>query len=116
MSCTIETNLCVTRGDTKSYTITVKDEQGNSLLEPGTKLWFTVKRGYNDADADALIALTYPISSSLADYTITLDNNQTELDLGSYYFDIQFMKATGEIYTPVKGKFNVTYDVTKADS
>lgn len=116
MNCTTETNLCITRGDTKSYTITVKDEQGNSLLEPGTKLWFTVKRGFSEPDSQALIALAYPISSSLSDYTITLDNNQTELDLGSYYFDIQFMKSTGEIYTPVKGKLQITYDVTKADS
>lgn len=116
MNCTTTTDLCITRGDTKSYTITVKNEAGVSLIEPGTKLWFTVKRGYNDADADALIALAYPVSSSLADYTITLDSTKTKLDLGSYYYDIQFMKTTGEIFTPLKGKFQVTYDVTKADS
>lgn len=116
MTCQITTDLCITRGDSKSYIITVKDEAGTSLIVNGTKLWFTVKRNYNDSDADALIALEFPISSPLADYTISLTPAQTTLGIGSYYYDIQFMKANGDICTPMKGKFNVTYDVTRDNS
>jgi hypothetical protein len=105
----MSTNLIMTRGDTFSVTLNLKDGDGNDVVRvPGDIVYFTVKKSTSTADIVTQKTLQYNESQ----LTINPDDTK-EIDPGNYLYDIQLTKSTGEVYTLVKpSAFTVRADVT----
>lgn len=105
-------NLAVTRENDRSFVLTVQDADGNSLLVNGTDLYFTVKQSYNDSDADKKFQVHYTFASTKANATISLTDLNTDLDLGTYVYDILFIDANDKRRTILKGNLCIQWRVT----
>ncbi len=100
-----------------------------------SKVYFTVKRDYADADTAAIIqiektaglkylngAVGTPANGSLTiddeasgDITIALDETETaKLDPGVYSYDVQVVRTAGTVSTLTEGTFTVAADITRA--
>ena len=121
------------RGDTLSAALT-----NIGALTNNSKLWFTVKRDYDDADTAAVIqiektggllylngAVGTAGNGSLTindeatgDVTIVLNASETaKLSPGNYQYDIQILRSAGTpVSTLTYGEFVVAADVTRATS
>jgi len=110
----IRTNLEVTRGDTKSYQLKFKDENGNAVDITGWTVYFTVKRKVNDTDANAVIVknVTSHTDASAGETVIALSCTDTNL-IGNYYYDIQFKTDDDSITTPLEGTITFKKDITQ---
>ena len=119
------------RGDTLSAALT-----NIGALTNNSKLWFTVKRDYDDADTAAVIqiektggllylngAVGTAGNGSLTindeatgDVTIVLNASETaKLSPGNYQYDIQILRSAGTpVSTLTYGEFVVPADVTRA--
>jgi len=118
------------RGDSLSASLT-----DVGALTGYSKVYFTVKRDYADADTAAIIqiektaGLKYlngatgtPANGSLTiddeatgDITIALDEVETaKLDPGVYVYDVQVVRTAGTVSTLTAGTFEVAADVTRA--
>ena len=128
-------NLTIHRGDTFSVAITDLDD-----LSDYSKVYFTVKRKYDDTDADAIIMMeategltvlngtaisgtgTYPDCSLTVaagtggDITIVLSEEVTSAleARETWVYDIQMIKTDGTVHTLGYGKVTVNKDVTQA--
>ncbi len=124
-------DITATRGDTLSASLT-----DDGALTGYSKLYFTVKKDYADADTAAIIqiektaglkyingaAAVTAANGVLAitdeasgDITITLDEVETaKLSPGRYYYDVQIVRTAGTVSTLTEGVFNVSADVTRA--
>lgn len=106
--------LVAIRGDDEDYEVTVKDEDGVVIDLTGGTLFFTVKENKTDTDAQSLIYKT--ITSFDAPTTgiqiISLTHDDTDINPGDYWFDIQFKTSEGAITSRRAGKFIVERDIT----
>lgn len=105
----IENNIVyLTRGDSASLVVTIKDLDGNDYtLQAGDELVFTMKQNCETAE----IVITKDIT---ADSTITLQPSDTEsLRYGDYVFDVQLTQAGGDVYTVIPPSiFRIAKEVT----
>ena len=121
------------RGDTLSAAL-----ENIGALTNYSKLWFTVKRDYDDADSAAVVqiektggllfingAVGTAGNGSLTindvasgDVTIVLHASETaKLSPGNYQYDIQILRSAGTpVSTLTYGEFVVAADVTRATS
>jgi hypothetical protein len=118
------------RGDSLSASLT-----DVGALTGYSKVYFTVKRDYADADTAAIIqiektaglkyingAVGTPANGSLTiddeatgDITIALDETETaKLDPGVYSYDVQVVRTAGTVSTLTEGTFTVAADITRA--
>ena len=123
-------DITATRGDTLSASLT-----DVGALTGYSKVYFTVKRDYADADTASIIqiektaglkylngAVGTPANGSLTiddeatgDITIALDEVETaKLDPGVYVYDVQVVRTAGTVSTLTAGTFEVAADVTRA--
>lgn len=113
----IEHILSVTKGDTATYNLTFADSDGLPINITGWTIFFTVKAQPDDAvdDALALISKTVTVHTTPASglTQIALTPVNTSIARGRHYFDIQAKTNTGTILTIMKGRFEVTYDITR---
>ena len=89
------TNITMTRGDTFSADICIYQPNGKPYnLVEGDVVQFAMKKSAKDTDI--LILKDIPIKTM----KLVLDPDDTkELDFGTYVYDIQLQKITGEVYT-----------------
>ncbi len=104
-----ETKLTMTRGDTLAFAVEIE-----GLNQDLDTAYFSCKL---DPEDDAYIfqkSLTDGITKvSSGKYRIRVAPEDTEdMDLGFYYYDFE-IGINSDIYTILKGKLEVTYDVTK---
>lgn len=125
------TDMSIRRGDSLSVAIT-----GLGSLVGRTKLWFTVKEGYPDADTASIIQIVegvggliylngvaagVPANGSITvddavagDITIVLDEVETaKLKPDSLGYDVQVLNA-GDVTTLTAGDVTVIADLTRA--
>lgn len=112
MNCQETTDICITQGDDESFIVSVKDENGDSLLKSGCKLWLTVKRSIGDPDSNAVKQVTNTLTADTNEAVLALSKTDTNQPLGTYYYDIQLKDNSGLIKTVLKGKMTITYQVT----
>ena len=132
-SAVVGSTITAHRGDTLSAAL-----ENIGALTNYSKLWFTVKRDYDDADTAAVIqiektggllylngaagttgngSLTINDVAS-GDVTIVLNASETaKLSPGNYQYDIQILRSAGTpVSTLTYGEFVVPADVTRATS
>lgn len=124
--------MTVHRGDTMVASMTV------GALTNYSKLWFTVKRDYVDADTASIIQIEKTagllyingVAGTPANGSITIQNEATgaititltaaevaKLSSGSYQWDVQILRSSGiPVSTLVYGEFILVDDVTKSIS
>ena len=124
-------DITCTRGDSFSASLT-----DVGALTGYSKVYFTVKKDKDDADAVSIIQIektaglkyidggtattaangTLTITDeATGDITIALDEAETaKLDGGVYYYDVQIVRSAGTVSTLTSGNFTVSADVTRA--
>ena len=113
-----------TRGDTKNYKL-VFTSNGNPVPMFGSKIYFTMK--VNETDADNVAALQVLVvpedtpDSASGIVMLVLDSNKTDIEPGSYLYDIQQSIPGEEVGDPpivttlVSGRVNVLADITRTN-
>ncbi|MCE5212506.1 MAG: hypothetical protein LLG40_13265 [Deltaproteobacteria bacterium] len=109
------TNLDMVRGDTFTRTIEFT-ENGSSLNITGWTVFFTLKQNWQLPDSEASLQ---KIITNHTDPT----NGKTVLELlpadtvtlnpGEFDYDIQALTDDNEVFTLLRGKFTIEYDVTR---
>lgn len=106
-------DIRLVQGDTYSSLITVI-ENGSPLDITGATFSFTAKRKLSDADDDAIISKDWSTHTAPTEgkTLLTLTDDQTDVEEGTYYFDIQF-KLGGTVATILIGKLFIIAQVTR---
>lgn len=107
--------LTVIRGDDATFELTFTDAEGNAIDLTGGTIFFTVKKKLDDDDDDAVIAKEIASFDNPATgvQDLELTNEETDVGVRSYWYDVQFKDAAGKITSSSRGRFTVTNDVTK---
>jgi hypothetical protein len=107
------------RGDTKTLTLTFKNAAGVPYNIKNWAVHFTLKQNASLPDSEAILQ---KIVTSFADSTsgtsgvavITLNPSDTvNIDPGTYDFDIAVTTNENKVYTVMRGKYDLEYDVTR---
>lgn len=104
----------IIRGDDSDFELTFTDVDGNPIDLTGGTVFLTVKRSLSDPDEDALLQKEFiDFDDPTGGITVIhLENSETDLPRGDYYFDIQLKDASSKIESTYVGKFIVKRDVT----
>lgn len=107
----------IIRGDDVSVRLTFTDADDAVISLVGATVFFTVKKKLDTVDADADISKTITSHTDAAGGITTADltNDDTDLEPGTYYYDIQ-IKKSGRIQSTRYGVFTVIEDVTNRES
>lgn len=109
---TKEKNIIITRGDSYGFNFRVKNAAGTATTL--TAAYFSVKEKLDDTTYVFQKTLSSGITQlSNGDYYVKIEPEDTEeLELQRYYYDLQ-IKISDDVYTPLKGRFDVRWDVTE---
>lgn len=111
--------LEMTRGDSKTFTLTFKNSAGVPYCLKNWVVFFTLKTNVCLPDAQASLQ---KIVTTFADTTSgtsgvaainLLPADTVDLPVQEYDFDIAVTTAAGNNYTVMKGKLDLQYDVTR---
>jgi len=110
-----QANLEIKRGDTWARTLYFKDEDGSIIDITGWTIFMTAKESIDDDDDDAVIkkTITEHTNPTSGETKIILTPDETDLEIKSYVYDIQILKATLEVVTILEGSITVAKDVTQ---
>lgn len=104
------------RRDDEPFGFTLKTIEDNLVDLTGGKAWFTVKATdeETETDAQALIAQEITSFTDPEDGVIYIDlsNEETDLEPGIYWYDLQFKDSRGK-YMTKRGKLVVQQDITQ---
>lgn len=107
------------RGDDKEFLANFLQESADGTITPvdlsGAEVIFTVKKDYDDEDADAIFQVKQAIHSDPVngETVIAIGKELTEdVPLGTYYFDTQIIFFDGKVNTPIRGTYQIVFDVT----
>lgn len=105
-----DNTLTVTRGDTLPVDITITNSDGTPYaMQEGDVLILSVKR---TTDYDEEPAIQKQMDSSTGP-SCTLSSDDTNIDYGAYFYDVELTQANGFRTTIVKPTaFTVTEEVT----
>ncbi len=93
------------RGDTRYYTITMTNQAtGEPISVDGGKLTITFKVNKADLDEDAALqVVTLGVEPDpiipLGIINAVLTDTDTDIEPGNYYYDFQFVSASGSVTT-----------------
>ena len=107
------TDIQMTRGDTERIVVRMTRDGERVPFEAGATLYFTVKRSLYEQDEDKLIGKTVTAFSG-GEAVVQIDPDDTKsLSFGTYYYDIQYTSADGEVTTIVPASaFELLPEVT----
>lgn len=103
-----KTTITLTRGDTCKIQVSITNPGGTPYeLQENDIVKFAMKKSYNDEEA--LIVKTIPNDTLI----LTLNPDDTkDLAFGSYVYDIELTKETGEVDTFItKAELKLTEEV-----
>lgn len=104
-------NLSHTKSDTFIKNISFKDGDWVAIDITWSEIIFTIKE--NIDDETALLQSEFTLTDAenwLAE--IIISSEDMWLDVGSYFFDIQWTDSIGIVRTVMKGNFLITYEIT----
>jgi hypothetical protein len=107
--------MTIVRGDTKNFTVTVKDSDGDPFDLTSYTMVMTVKTDVDQLDDDATFQSTATITSPETGVgTFKLLPSETDVTPGKYIYDIQISDGTTNVYTIVqKTELIIVADVTR---
>jgi hypothetical protein len=112
--------LYIIRGDSRILDLTARTPEGTPYLLSNVALRFTVKRGHEDVDADALISKStgsgidiVDPQAGTAEITLTPTDTAALRPFAQLVFDVQAVDGD-EVATLVVGEVRVLPDVTRA--
>ena len=110
--------LSLYRGDDHAYVLTFTNGSSVAIDITGYTVFFTVKTNKSDTDANAIISKTVTTHTTPTSgiTTISLDNSDTDITVGDYYYDIQLKDTSSKITTVMSDKFIVLQDITLRES
>lgn len=91
------TVLSVNRKNTQTYNLTITEDSVAKNIN-GYTVKFTVKKNTNDLDNDdigAIISKTVEATSEVGIATVTLTSTDTDINPGTYFYDIKLKNPTG---------------------
>lgn len=108
-----EQTMSLFRGDTFTFTVTIKDTDGVAFDVSEYTPKFTAKYRQKDTDAQAKIG---PITGSIVNgpegiVIFTLSPTDTNIQPSTYYFDVQISKVD-DVHTVAHGKLIIIQDIT----
>lgn len=104
-------DLTITQGDEKAYNLTFKT--GEAALDiTDTTVTMTLKRGLSDATTTLTKTSNHTDAINGAT-TLTLEAVDTDIPLGSYYYDIQIVGGSIKKKTVLKGMLTITWQATE---
>jgi hypothetical protein len=110
--------LSLTRGNDENYELTFYKSDGTPYCIKNWVVRFTLKTNYNLSDAEASLQKTVSTFSDTTSGTSGVANiplvraDTISLDPGEYDFDITATTNESKIYTVLKGKFDLEWNVT----
>lgn len=91
------------RGYTPTIILSCSDHYDNEPI-------FTV------STEDAINIVKYDVTSDTSTYSVRIDPLKTSgMELGTYYYDME-LRLDNDVYTLMRGKLSLLYDVTKRAS
>lgn len=104
-------DFTIIRGDTCYITYIKLDEDGNQIdLLPGDSCTFSAKKQLKQLTFDIQVISTTIENGQII---IKLVQNDTNIALGEYYYDIQLNEdITGDTFTVSRGILTIDWDVT----
>lgn len=100
----------LTRGDTIAFYV-----KGKGVTRNVSNAYFSVKASKNDTEYVLQKSLGYGITEiEKGLWTVEIEPSDTNnLDLGVYWYDLQLDFGNNAVITPMKGAFELTYDITR---
>jgi len=106
----------ITRGDTSAYKFQCKNSSGEVILDRADKVYFTVKKSYEDSAAVLQKTIDDMTFDQEGNYHFTIEASDTEmLDYGTYVYDIEITRGS-VVKTISQGNFKITYEATWANN
>ena len=109
--------ITINRQDTYVRSIILKDSNNNFINATGYTIYFTVTATVPDTsttdDTGAVIAKQIAGDSS-GIHTLTLTEDDTDLDPETYLYDFQIKNAAGKIESTVRADFIISGDITRS--
>jgi len=108
----------IKRNDTYIRSVKTKSKSTGELIDAtGWTIYFTVREEIPDTatedDTGAIISKTM-VGSSTGIHTLTLTDEDTDIDPKEYVFDMQIIKADNSIHSTETGKFVIQADITRS--
>ena len=105
-----EKNLQIIQGDSFYLTVTKSDSANGQVEFNNTdKIVFSAKKNLKQLDYDIHSDKIYVVDGKIILY---LSPNDTNIKLGTYYYDIQYTTDNNDVYTLLKGELEITWGVT----
>lgn len=111
-------NIKVFRGDDLSWTFNFNDTNGVAIDITGWLVFFTMKEDKDDSDSEAIYQKIIEAQSGSSDGTITMTIPGEDVNdfVGPYYYDFQFINASGGVHTITSGTISFEKDITRRTS
>jgi len=111
------TDITVIRQDTCDFNITFQDSSGDAIDITGYEVWFTVRTSLPKTtitdDSDAIISKSYTGGGATGIISVELDSSDTNINVKTYKYDVQYKKPDGTIKSSGAYDFIVASDVTR---
>ena len=111
------TDLTMIKGDDFSRTITIKTDSVAQDIT-GWTVYFTIKNDKDDTDANAVYQqiITNHSDPTSGITAISIPHSSSEdFELKKYLYDIQTVDTADLVRTPVRGYFQVTWEITNTE-
>jgi len=106
-----EKNIQIVQGDSFYLTVTKYDDEGDEIMfEEGEEIVFSARRNLKQTEYD--IHSEKMILTEDGKIILYLSPTDTEVRLGTYYYDVQYKTINKDIYTLVKGELEIVWEVT----
>ena len=105
-------DISIIRGDTFAFNFIINDVLGGAYLSAKTTTDKTDTKYVFQKTLNDGIEL---IGQEAGQYTYAVriaPEDTNNLDTGKYYYDLQ-LEINDDVYTPLMGKINITYDITR---
>lgn len=105
-----QNQIVVTRGDSREFTVTLTDDQGEAFDLTDVEIAFSVCDLIDKTLGDG-ITVADPTSGT-AVVAISPEDTEGSSWRRSYRYDVQIILSDGKVRTPIRGLFVVIPDVT----
>lgn len=119
----VEKNLkTLRRGKSRSYGITITEDDGTPIDVTGDKFYLTIKKHPTHPDTEALLQASYlapnDAGSQAGEARIQITTTQSlNLPVGTFEYDISWLRLTsspGDVVTVQTGKIAIAQGITLA--